>query len=265
MLTIIVCVKAVPDPKEERQLRIDPATGALLRGDVPLVVNPHDRNALEAAVQLKEQDGAHITVLSMGPPPAANAVRDCLALGADDGILLCDPALAGADAYATAYALAKAIEKIGAYDVILCGMASSDGGTEWVGPEIAAFLDVPAVTRVQALVERGDKWWHVKASLEDGYRLVRVRLPAVLTVTRDLNTPRKLGFSGIVAARKKPITEWGLDDLGVLEDAVGLKGSPTMVSHVMRAESRREVTIIEGAREEKASELVQRLASSGFI
>jgi electron transfer flavoprotein beta subunit len=265
MLNVIVCVKAVPDPDEEHQLRIDPASGALLRGDVPLVVNPSDRNALEAAVQLKEQDGGHVTVLSMGPPPAANVVRECLALGADDGILLCDPALAGADAYATAYTLAKAIEKIGEYDVIFCGMASSDGATEWVGPEIAAFLNVPVVTRVQALGERGSEWWHVEASLEDGYRVVRVALPAVLTATRDLNVPRKLGFSGIVAARKKSITEWCLDDLGVPEDAVGLKGSPTIVSHVMRVESRREVTVLEGTREEKASELVHRLANNGFI
>ena len=265
MLNIVVCVKAVPDPKEADKIRIDPVTKTLTRADVPLVLNPLDKNAMEAALQLKERVEAHITVLSMGPPQAGKIVRECLALGADQGVLLSDRAFAGADAYATAYTLAKGIEKIGSYDVIFCGMASSDGSTELVGPELAAFLGIPVVTMVQEIVEFGDEWWEVKASLEDGYRLMRVRLPAVFTVTRELNTPRTLSFSGIIKARKKEITQWEGSELGVPEESVGLKGSPTVVSNMATRESKRQVEIIAGAREEKAERLIQRLAEAGVI
>ncbi len=265
MLRIVVCVKAVPDPKEASNIRIDPVTRTLQRCDIPLVMNPLDKNAMEAALQLKEQLEAHITVLSMGPPPAGKIVKECLALGADRGILLCDQACGGADAYATAYALARAIEKTASYDVVFFGMASSDSGTEWVGPEIATFLRLPVVTRVKEIVEYDGGWWRVKASLENGYRLVQVELPAVFTVTRELNTPRALSFSGIVKAREKEITEWGIDDLGVPEGSVGLKGSPTIVSNVTIRESKRQVEMITGTREEKAELLIQKLARAGVV
>ena len=265
MLNIVVCVKAVPDPKEACNIKIDPDTKTLMRCEVPFVVNPLDKNAMEAAIQLKEQGDAHISVLSMGPPEAGNIVKECLALGADQGFLLSDPAFGGADAYATAFTLAKGIEKIGAYDVIFCGMASSDGSTEWVGPEIATFLNVPVVTMVKEIVECGGEWWHVKASLENGYRLMRVQLPAVFTVTRDLNTPRTLSFSGIIKARKKEITEWGINELSVPAELLGVKGSPTVVSNLSTTESRRDVEMISGTREEKAEQLVQKLAEAGMI
>jgi electron transfer flavoprotein alpha/beta subunit len=265
MLKIVVCVKAVPDPKEADKIKIDPVTRTLIRRDIPLVLNPLDKHAMEAALQLKEQLDAHITVLSMGPPPAGNILKECLALGADQGFLLCDRAFAGADAYATAYTLAKGIEKIGPYDVIFCGMASSDGSTEWVGPEVGTFLKIPVVTRVKEILEYDGEWWKVKASLENGYRLVRVKLPAVLTVTRELNTPRALSFSGIVKARKKEITQWGINELGVPGDSVGLKGSPTIVSNMTTKDSKRKVEIIDGTREEKAERLIQKLAHAGVI
>ena len=265
MLNIVVCVKAVPDPKEACNIKIDPDTKTLMRCEVPFVVNPLDKNAMEAAFMLKGRGDVHITVLSMGPPDAGNIVKECLALGADQGFLLSDPAFGGADAFATAFTLAKGIEKIGAYDVIFCGMASSDGSTEWVGPEIATFLNIPVVTMVKEIVESEGKWWKVKASLENGYRLMRVRLPAVFTVTRELNTPRTLSFSGIIKARKKEISEWGISELGVPAESLGLKGSPTVVSNLSTAESKREVEMIDGTREEKAEQLVQKLAEVGVI
>ena len=265
MLNIIVCVKAVPDPNEACNIRIDPATKTLKRCDVPLVVNPLDKNAMEAALTLKEKMDAKITVISMGPPEAGNMVKECLALGADQGILLSDPAFAGADAYATAYTLAKSVEHIGSFDVIFCGMASSDGSTEWVGPEMGTFLNIPVVTMVKEIVEIGDEWWKVKAGFETGFRLVRVRLPAVLTVTRELNAPRALSFSGIIKARKKEIIQWGIDDLGVPEETVGLKGSPTIVSKLNSKESIREVEVMSGTREEKAEYIVRKLADEGVI
>jgi electron transfer flavoprotein beta subunit len=165
----------------------------------------------------------------------------------------------------TAFSLAKGIEKIGPYDVVVCGMASSDGSTEWVGPEIATFLNVPVVTMVKEIVESERDRWKVKASLENGYRLMQVKLPAVFTVTRDLNTPRTLSFSGIIKARKKEITQWAVSDLGVPEEAVGLKGSPTIVSELSATESKREVEMIAGTRDEKVAQLVQKLADVGVL
>ncbi|MDM8556689.1 electron transfer flavoprotein subunit beta/FixA family protein [Desulfococcaceae bacterium HSG7] len=265
MLKIVVCVKAVPDPKEACNIKIDPATKTLLRCDVPLVLNPLDRNALEAALQIKRQQDAYIVVLSMGPPEAGEIVKECLALGADEGVLLSDRMFGGADALATARTLSKGIEKIGTVDLVLCGMASSDGATEWVGPQIATFMQAPVVTMVKEMVTIESEWWEVKAEYENGYRLMRVKLPAVFTVTRELNTPRTLSFSGIIKARKKTITQWGLTELGVPETSVGLKGSPTIVSEMGATDNKREVSFLEGTREEKADELVQKLANGGFI
>jgi electron transfer flavoprotein beta subunit len=265
MLNIVVCVKAVPDPKEACNIKIDPATKTLLRCDVPMVVNPLDKNAMEAALQLKAQFDAHISVLSMGPPEAGNIVKECLALGADRGFLLSDPSFGGADAYATAFTLAKGIEKIGSFDVIFCGMASSDGSTEWVAPEIATFLNIPVVTMVKEIVVLDKKWWTVKSSLENGYRLMKVKLPAAFTVTRDLNTPKTLSFSGIIKARKKEIVQWGLRDLAIPAEAVGLKGSPTRVSNLSATETKRQVEMFAGTREEKAKQLVQKLTDAGVL
>lgn len=266
MLNIVVCVKAVPDPKEACNIAIDPATKTLLRCDVPMVINPLDKNAMEAALQLKEKYGAQITVLSMGPPEAGTIVKECLALGADQGFLLSDPAFGGADAYATAFTLAKGIEKIGPFDVILCGMASSDGSTEWVGPEIAIFLKLPVVTLVKEIVDCDGPIWQVKASVENGYRLMQVQLPAVFAVTRELNTPRTLSFSGIIKARKKDINQMGRDQLGVPVELLGLKGSPTIVSELnTQQESKRQAEIFGGTRGEKADLLVQKLVNAGVL
>lgn len=265
MLSFVVCVKAVPNPKEADKIRIDPVTKTLPRHDIALDINPLDRNALEVALQLKGRYGAKITIISMGPPPAGNIVKECLALGADVGILLSDPAFAGADAYATAYTLAKAIEKLGSIDGVFCGRASSDGATEWVGPELAIFLDMPVVTMVREFVETEGWSWIVKADVENGYRLVQVEMPAVFTVTQDINKPRTLSFSGIIKARKKEITTWGLEDLGVSEHAVGLKGSPTFVSDLETVESKRVCQMIEGTLEEKADKLIRKLVGAGVL
>lgn len=265
MFKIIVCIKAVPDPKDACNIKIDPATKTLMRCDVPLVLNTLDKNALETSFQLKRDLNAHIAVLSMGPPEAGNIVKECLALGADEGYLLSDQAFGGADAYSTAFTLAAGIRKIGLPDLILCGMASSDGATEWVGPELSVFLDMPVVTMVREIVECKGRWCELKASLENGYRLVRIKLPAVLTVTREINRPGNLSFSGILKARKKQITVWGIDQLGLIPESVGLKGSPTIVSEIGIRESKRQVQIIKGTREEKADRLLQKLVDQGLL
>ena len=265
MLNIVVCVKAVPDPQKACDIKIDPQTKTLMRCDVPMVLNPLDKHALEAALNIKAAMDAHITVLSMGPPDAGAIVKECLALGADKGILLSDPAFGGADAYATAYTLAMGIQKNGPADVVLCGMASSDGATEWVGPEMALMLDMPVVTMVREIITYDNTAWEVKAALENGFRRMRVSLPAAFTVTRDLNTPRTLSFSGIIKARKKEITQWGLDDLGVPAESVGIKGSPTIVTEMRATENTRTVEFLEGTRDEKAEQLVQKLVEVGVL
>lgn len=265
MLNTVVCIKAVPEPKEAGKIRIDPATKNLMRSNVPLVLNPLDKNAMEAALGLKKSMDAHITVISMGPPAAGDIVKECLALGADQGILLSDRAFGGADAYATAYTLARGIEKTGAFDVIFCGMSSSDGATEWVGPEMATFLNVPVVTMVSKIVESDRPLWKIKAKVENGYRLMQVKLPVVLTVTIDINTPKTLSFSGIIKARKKQILQWTASDIGVAEESIGLKGSPTIVANMEAMESKREATIITGTREEKAQMLLQKLVGAGVV
>jgi electron transfer flavoprotein beta subunit len=264
-MNIVVCVKAVPDPKEICKIKIDPATKTLTRCDVPLVINPLDRHALEAALEVKESSGAFVTVVSMGPPPAGSIVKECMALGADRGILLSDRAFGGADAFATAFTLAKGIEKAGAFDLILCGMASSDGATEWVGPQIATFLSVPAVAMVRQIETREGGLWRVRADWQSGYRRVEIRLPALFAVTRELNHPRALSFSGILKARKKTIEQWDLDALGVAAEDVGAKGSPTIVSEIAAVESRRDVELLQGTLEEKADQLVARLAEIGIL
>ena len=265
MLKIVVCVKAVPDPKEARNIKIDPETKTLARCDVPMVINPLDKHAMEAALKLKQAYGADISVLSMGPPPAGNIVKECLALGADYGVLLSDPAFGGADAYATAYTLSKGIEKIGEFDLVLCGMASSDGATEWVGPQIATFLKIPVVTMVREIFNDSSREWIVKSDWEGGYRKVAVRLPAVFTVTRDLNKPRALSFSGIIKARKKEIEVWGLSQMEIAPETVGIKGSPTVVGDFGTIETKRSVQILAGTAEEKADALISILANAGAI
>lgn len=265
MLRVVVCVKAVPDPHKADKIRIDPATKTLPRLEIPLVVNSLDRNALEVALQLSDRSGTHITVISMGPPQAGEIVKECLALGADQGILLSDPAFAGADTLATAYTLAKAVEKVGGVDVVLCGRASSDGSTEWVGPELATFLKMPVVTMVREFLQAEGRCWKVKADFENGYRLVQVELPAVFTVTQSVNMPRTLGFSGIIKAREKSITTWGLEDLGVPADSVGARGSPTIVCELTRVETRRTCQMVGGTLEEKARFVVGQLARAGML
>ncbi len=264
-MKIIVCVKAVPDPKEICKIRIDPATKTLMRCDVPFVINPLDRHALEAALELKEVSGAFVSVISMGPPPAGNIVKECMALGADRGILMCDRAFGGADAFATALTLSKGIEKTGSFDLVLCGMASSDGATEWVGPQIAAFLNIAVVTMVRKIESRESNEWIAISDWQNGYRRVQVRLPALLTVTRELNRPRALSFSGILKARKKTIEQWDRNALGIPEEVVGSQGSPTIVSQMATVEKRRNVEFLQGNLDEKADKLVSRLDEAGII
>lgn len=264
-LNIIVCIKAVPDPAKASHITMDPETKTLRRGQVPLVINPLDKHALEAGLKLKESYGGTVTVLSMGPPEAAESLKEALALGADDAILLSDRAFAGADAHATAFTLAAGIKRLGSFDLVLCGMESSDGSTNQVGPRIAHLLDIPVVTGVFEIQDFEAEQWRVKAKIEFGYRNVAVRLPAVLTVTRELNTPRMMSFSGIMKARKKQINTWGLEELKVPQEQVGLAGSPTIMGDWQPVANKRKGQILSGDKEEIVETLLQKMSEAGVI
>lgn len=224
VMKIVVCVKQVPDTNE---VKIDPVTGTLIREGIPSIMNPDDKNALEEALRLKDETGASVTVITMGPMQAEKVLREAMAMGADEGILLTDRAFAGADTWATSLALAKAIEKIG-YDLIFAGRQAIDGDTAQVGPEIGEHLDIPQVTYVER-VEIKDDELKVRRSLEDGYETIRVKTPCILTAVKELNKPRYMNMYDIFSCYSKDIRVMTADDLDVNKAELGLSGSPTKV------------------------------------
>ena len=261
-MNMVVCIKQVPDTNE---IRIDPQTGNLIREGVPSIVNPDDKHAVEAAVSLKEKHGGKVTVLTMGPAQAEEALRECLAMGADEAILLTDRAFSGADTWATSYTLGCAIRKIGEFDLILCGRQALDGNTAQVGPQIAEFLELPQVTYVQA-VEVSGQTLKARRALEDGYEVLETKLPALLTVTKDMNVPRTPPIDAIMNAYQAEITTWTAADLPVDADKIGLKGSPTRIRKAYTPELKsRQVEIIKGNIEEAVNTLVARLESRQLV
>ncbi len=262
-MNIIVCIKQVPDTNE---LRIDPETGNLIREGVPSIVNPDDKHALEEAVVIKEKHGGKVTVITMGPPQAEEALRECLAMGADEAILLSDKAFSGADTSATSYTLGTAARKIGEFDLILCGRQALDGNTAQVGPQLAEFLGLPQVTYVQA-VEISGSTLRAKRALEDGYEVLETKLPALLTVTKDINVPRTPSIDAVMDAyRDKEIITWTADDLAVDRGRIGLKGSPTRIRRAYTPELKGgRVEIIDGALDKAVQTLVARLGEKHLV
>jgi electron transfer flavoprotein alpha/beta subunit len=234
-MNIVVFIKQVPDTTE---IRIDPVTGNLIREGVPSIVNPDDKHALEEALSLKEKHGGSVTVVTMGPPQADEALRECVAMGADRAVLLTDKAFSGADTCATSYALSCAVKKIGAFDLILCGRQALDGNTAQVGPQLAELLNLPQITYCQG-VEVNDTTIKVKRALEDGYEIVETKLPVLLTVTKDINTPRTPAIDAVMAAYSTDITTWTADDLEADRARLGLKGSPTRIKKAYSPELRK--------------------------
>ncbi|HHD63514.1 MAG TPA: electron transfer flavoprotein subunit beta/FixA family protein [Desulfobulbaceae bacterium] len=255
-MKIIVCIKQVPDAKD---VRLDPKTNTMAREGVESIMNPFDRHALEEAVRLKEEHGGTVTVLSMGPPQAEDVLREAIACGADSGVLVSDRAFAGADTWATSYTLAKAIETIGDVDLILCGKQAIDGDTAQVGPGLASRMGKPYVTCVQKTREAGPDYIIVERMMDDGYDVVRLPLPALLTVVKDINEPRVPSLKGKMRAKKVKIQKLTAADIGAEEQCIGLAGSPTQVVQVFSPEPRGDREIFTGSVEEQVDQLVQRL------
>lgn len=255
----VVCIKQVP---ETGNVKIDPETNTLIREGVASIINPFDMYAIEEGLRMKTRLGGKVTVLSMGPPQAENALREAIAMGADAGILLCDRAFAGSDTWATSYALSMALRKIGDYSMILCGKQATDGDTAQVGPGIAAHLDLPQITYVRKIDELDAGHIVAERLMETGSETVEAPLPCLLTVVKELNEPRLPSLRGKLAAKKAEIVKWTAADLGCDLQRTGLDGSPTKVVRIFTPPPRDGGEIFSGEPHEMVAKLVAKLRDS---
>lgn len=265
MIDVIVPVKQVPDME---RVKFDAEAGRIDRSSASGEINPFDLNALEVAVQLKEQLGGTVTTISMGPPQAESSVRDSLARGADRGILLVGKEFAGADTWATSYALASAIRKLGKYQLIVCGEKTVDGDTGQVGPEIAEWLGIPHVAYVSQIREASESSVTVLCEMESDRYGILAPFPALITVTKDINTPRLPSFADKMKARKATIEQWGAADLADIADLsnFGLKGSPTRLNKVViPSEEGRKGQLFRDNADEAAIKTADALQSLGLL
>lgn len=254
-MNIIVCIKQVPDTTE---VRLDPVKGTLIRQDVPSIMNPDDKAGLEAALRLKDERGAHVTVISMGPRQADAVLREALAMGADEAYLITDSAFSGADTWATSSTLAAAISKLD-YDLIITGRQAIDGDTAQVGPETAEHLGIPHISYCEELQIEGNEVV-VKRQFEDRYLIVSAKMPALITALGELNKPRYMTPGGIFEAyREKEVIVWSRNDVPVEDENIGLKGSPTRVIKTNPKKLKQPGTVIETGVDESVQYLVEKL------
>ena len=252
-MKIVACIKQVPDTKE---VRIDPETGTMIREGVPSIINPFDLYAVETALQLRDRFGGEVVIVTMGPPQAAEALRDTIAMGADQGILVSDRAFAGSDTLATSYTIAKAIEKIGAVDLIITGKQAIDGDTAQVGPGVAVNLDMPFVAFIGKVEDATEKSITIARLMEDGHDIVELALPAVISVVKEIGEPRLPSVRGKMKARNWEPTVWRAADLAADEKRIGLSGSPTQVAKIFTPKSRGKGEMLEGDSADKVADMV---------
>ena len=262
-MKICVCAKQVPDTNE---VRIDPVKGTLIREGVPSILNPDDANDLEAALQIKDEyKDTTISVISMGPPQATYMLRECLAMGADEAVLLSDRAFGGADTCATSTTIAAGIKMLGDVDIIFGGRQAIDGDTAQVGPQVAMRLGIPVVTYVQKIVEyTGDKI-KVQRQLEDGYEVIEVKLPCFLTCVKELNEPRYMSVGAIVDAYKKDIKIYNHEDVKLDPKDCGLNASPTQVFRSFTPPVKGKGEMLQGSNKDMAKQLVVKLKEKHLI
>lgn len=225
-MKVVVCIKQVPDTKGGVQFNPD---GTLNRGAMLTIMNPDDKAGLEAALRLKDEFGAEVTALTMGLPKAEEVLREAMAMGADNGILVTDRVLGGADTWATSTTIAGALRNID-YDIIITGRQAIDGDTAQVGPQIAEHLGIPVISYAEDIKVEGDSVI-VKRQFDDRYHMLKAKMPCAITALSELNEPRYMTPGGIFDAYKKEITVWGRADLKDVDDSnIGLKGSPTKIA-----------------------------------
>lgn len=261
-LKIIVCIKQVPANSD---VKIDYKKGTLIRDGILTEVNPFDMYAIEEAVRLKERYGAKITVISMGLPQAEDSLREALAMGCDSAILLTDRKFSGADTLATAYTLACGIKKIVTYDLVICGLKTTDGDTGQVGPGLAEELDIPYIGYVRKIIILKDSIICLERSLDDCYEIVEFPLPAVITVTKEANEPRYPSFKRRLIAKKASILVWTEDDLRSDRKRLGIDGSPTRVIKIFPPPLQGKGELIKGHPNMQAKRLIQKLKEIKII
>jgi len=223
---IVVCIKQVPDTKGGVKFKPD---GTLDRAAMLTIMNPDDKAGLEAALRLKDEYDAEVTVVTMGLPKAEEVLREAIAMGADKGILVTDRRLGGADTWATSSTIAAAIRNL-EYDLIITGRQAIDGDTAQVGPQISEHLDIPVISYAQDIKVEGDSVI-VNRQYEDRHHILKAKMPCLVTALSELNEPRYMTPGGIFDAFDAEITVWGRDDLKDLDDAnIGLAGSPTKIA-----------------------------------
>jgi len=261
-LNVIVCVKQVPDTTE---VKMNKETNTIIREGVAAAINPFDSYAVEEGVRIKERAGeGKVTVLSMGIPSVADILKETIAVGADDTVLLSDKTFAGADTLATAYALSMAIKKIGGYDIILCGKQATDGDTAQVGPSLAEKLGIPHTTYVRKIEEIKDGIIRCQRMTDDGYEVIEMPLPAVITVVKEVNEPRLPSLKGKMRAKTTVVPIWSAEDIGADPELCGLKGSPTQVIETFVPVHNINSEMIEGEPAEQAKTLADKLLAMQF-
>lgn len=255
MKNIVVCIKQVPDTDK---VQINPETNTLIREGVVSIINPFDLNALEAALQLKEKHGARVIVISMGPPQVKEALKETIAMGADEVALISDRAFAGSDTWATSYTLSQAIRTIDNVDLILCGKQAIDGDTAQVGPGIAEFLNIPQVTFAKD-IQYDNGRFTIKRVVEDGYEVLEADAPLVITVSKEINVPRYPSLKGKMRAKTIEVPVWGAADIQADDTNTGLNGSPTQVVRIFTPPVKGNSEIFTGEATQSAARLVMKL------
>ncbi len=261
-MNIVVCLKQVPGTTD---VKIDPETNVLVRQGIKNIMNPLDTYALEEGVRIKERYGGKVTAISMGPPQAEEMLREAISQGADEAILLSDRAFAGADTWATAYTLTRAINKLEQYDIIICGRQTLDGDTGQVGPELAEMLGIPFVAYVSQIEEIADGQMRVQRMVEEGYEVIQTPVPALITVVKEINVPRLPSLRGIARSQSAVIPVWTVQELGVDPSRVGLAGSFTRVIKVFSPRRTCQAEIFQGDPESQVECLVGKLKDAGLI
>lgn len=262
-LEILVCIKQVPETNE---VEVDEQTGVLKRDGIDSKMNPYDLYAIETALELKATQGGNVTVITMGPSQAKAIIKEAFMMGADSGYIVSDRRFAGADTLATSYTLAQGIKKIGKFDLIICGMQTTDGDTAQVGPAIAEILQLPHVAYVCKVEGANDQFLRVQKDMADSLERVEVGFPALITVTKAVNQPRLPSYKRKIETKDWEISTFTLDDfLDKKEDNYGLKGSPTQVERIFPPESNTEKTIWEGTGDDLSTLIYEKLKELKFI
>lgn len=262
-MNIIVCIKQVPGTKA---VDIDPKTGVLKRSGVRSKMNPYDLYSLEAALRLKEETGGRVTAVTMGPPQAADVIREAYMMGADDGYIMSDIKFAGSDVLATSYTLAAGIRTIGDYDLVICGKQTTDGDTAQVGPAVAEHLGIPHVTWVSKIESITEKEIIVEQNMEDSLEVVSLGFPCLISVEKDLYTPRLPSYLNMQKTKDREVKL--IDFKGLMEKSdsnFGLSGSPTKVERVFQPVSDVEQTIWVDGEDECVKNLLGLLVNGKYI